>query len=554
MTTDYGSQGKQRYTTVQRSRRGQDGGRGVRGVVAGICRLHRGTTHQLQSVGPMHSVSEARVGRVERLGIKNVDKTADPTYVIWQSVPGKCMRFSYTYGIYIYPVKFEMRVKCYEGTPPVKLVDGPSPFEGLVVIEPDSYVCYDGFPEKAAEVICGELGFPAAEEYSAQALPSTVQRNNYQRLSCPGNSYQRVMDCSPATTRCPLQQIVRLKCRDSLGSCDDPGHVYHGYWNSSITNFGSRLTLTCVEGYVINDNATLQCVVLPGWSNYFPVWKASVPSCLRVGNNGLKTGVAYTLGALLCVISTLSLVSIAFCKQLQKRRQRPLAASDRSNGHTNDAHLQHLRETDRGVSLNPARADSGTVSDPFPDPPDNRHGTLSTHQENPYHISQNLAEVDMTSCHRAEVEKTSFPPRQEYHSLQETSKAQDECYQDRDYHDNDRTTDRMTSGAAKPCGRAHLFDERCYNSLNFGVRSDGVCTRTQDGNISNAHPQRGRHADKSDLNRTPLKVGSSKVMSSEEVFYYQVEADNDTDTCKAPLYAKVDKARGKNNVVSTSYD
>ncbi|XP_072180889.1 uncharacterized protein [Diadema setosum] len=451
-------------------------------------------------------------------------------------------KFNFGFGIYIYPVKFMMMAECYEGIPSVKLVDGHSLSEGLVVLEPDSYVCYDGFTNKAAELVCRELGFPAAEEHSAQSLPRTAKGNSYQQLSCPeGNAFQSVMDCLPTTTKCLLKKVVRLKCQGSSGSCDHPGDVPYGYWDSNVTNFGSRLTLTCDEGYVIYGNATLQCVQLPGWSTYFPVWSASIPPCLRVDHKGHETSVAYILGALLCIISTLSIVSIAFCK-LQKRRHRPLEASDQSNGHTHDGQLQHPRETDNGVSLNPASPDSGTVSRPLTDHQVNGPGTLSAHQENPYHISQNIAEVDMTSCHRAEVEKTSFLPRQEYHSLQETSTALDECYQDRDYHDSDRTTDRMTSGAAKSCGRAHLFDERCYNSLNFGIRSDGVCTGRQDVNIPNAHPQRGRHVDKSDRNR-PLVIGSSTTMSSEEIFYYQVERDNETDTRRAPLYAKVNKHR-----------
>ncbi|XP_072180890.1 uncharacterized protein [Diadema setosum] len=341
------------------------------------------------------------------------------------------MGFSYTYGIYIYPVKFEMRVECYEGTPPVKLVDGPSPFEGLVVIKPDSYVCHDGFTAKAAEVICGELGFPAAEEYSPKTLLSTAKRNNYQRLSCPeGNSFQRVMYCSPATTRCPSKQIVRLKCRDSLGSCNNPGHMYHGYWNSSITEFGSRLTLTCVEGYVINGSATLQCVVPPGWSTYFPVWNASVPSCLRVGDNAHEVKViVYVLGTPLPVIFALLILSTAWCNWLRKRRHRHPHASNQPNDHSNDRQLQHPRETNRGFSLNPARADSSTLSCPLTDK--SKLETLSAQQENPEHVYQDITEVDKMPCHHAGVEATSLT--HEYLSLQETPLEQNDCCEEHEY-------------------------------------------------------------------------------------------------------------------------
>ncbi|XP_071476473.1 uncharacterized protein [Diadema antillarum] len=69
----------------------------------------------------------------------------------------------------------------------------------------------------------------------------------------------------------------------SAAECGHPIHVPDGDWNSNITRFGSIITLTCREGYVINGSATLQCVGRPGWSTYFPVWNDSVPSCQAVG-------------------------------------------------------------------------------------------------------------------------------------------------------------------------------------------------------------------------------------------------------------------------------
>ncbi|XP_071497082.1 uncharacterized protein [Diadema antillarum] len=147
-------------------------------------------------------------------------------------------------------------------SPSVRLVGGPSPLEGFVfLIEPDSYVCYDGFNDKAAELICGELGFPAAEEYSYQTLPSTATSSKAQRL---------------------------LKCPQvSAAVCGPPDHASNGDWSSNITRFGSMITLTCGEGYVINGSATLQCVARPGWSTYLPVWNDSVPSCQAVGETAI---------------------------------------------------------------------------------------------------------------------------------------------------------------------------------------------------------------------------------------------------------------------------
>ncbi|XP_071484518.1 uncharacterized protein [Diadema antillarum] len=463
------------------------------------------------------------------------------------------MRFSFRYGIYIYPVNFKLSVKCYEGIPSVKLVDGPSPLEGMVVLKPDSYVCHDGFTLKAAELVCRELGFPAAEEYSAQVLPNTAIRTSNQWLSCPeGDSVQRLLDCSHATTNCTSNKTVRLICRGPLGSCDHPGQVHDGHWDSSESNFGSQLTLICGKGYVINGSATLQCVGLPGWSTYFPVWNASVPSCSRGenkrdgqnhDNNHRKIVIASTLGILLSVILALSALSIVLCNQLQKRSKKPQGAANQSHDHTSDGQLQQPTDIDRSVSLNPARADSATGSRPFLDHRDNRHGTLSARQEqNSYHISQDMAEAETVPYHLAGAESTSLPSRNEYHSLQETSTEQNNYHQV-DHRDRQhRVKDcRMTNGAGK--GGPRLYDESCYNSLNFGVKSDGVCARTRDANIPKAHPQRGRHTDASGVNRAPSSIGSSTAMSSDQVVYYQVDPDNETDTCKASLYAKVDKKR-----------
>ncbi|XP_072180881.1 uncharacterized protein [Diadema setosum] len=456
------------------------------------------------------------------------------------------IQLSIFYGIYIYPVNFKLSVKCYEGIPSVKMVDGPSPIEGLVVLEPVSYVCYDGFTSKAAEVICGELGFPAAEEYSAQTLPITAKRHSYQRVLCSeGDSFRRLMDCSNVSTKCLMNQTVRLKCRGPLGSCDHPGHVPYGNWDSSDTNFGSRLTLTCDESYVINGSATLQCVGLPGWSTYFPVWNAPVPSCSRVenkrdddnhNNSHRKKAIASTLGILLSVILALSALSIALCNHLQKRRHMPPEASNQSNDRQ-----QCAKETGRGV-LNPTSADGGIVSQPLTDHPDNRLGTLSAHQEDPYHVSQDIAEIETMPWHLAGAETTSLPSRNEYRSLQETSTEQNNYhqvdYRDRQHRGKDR---RMTNGVSK--GEPCLFDEIYYNSLNFGIKSDGVCTHTRDANIRNAHPKRGRYTDTTGVNRAPSSVGSSTAMFSDQVVHYQVDPDNGTDTCKTPLYAKVDKKR-----------
>ncbi|XP_072166923.1 uncharacterized protein [Diadema setosum] len=78
--------------------------------------------------------------------------------------------------------------------PAVKLVEGPSLHEGLVVLEPDRYVCYDGFNAKAAKLVCEELGFPAAEGHTPQTLPSTAAWNRSLRLQCPEGDIQATQE------------------------------------------------------------------------------------------------------------------------------------------------------------------------------------------------------------------------------------------------------------------------------------------------------------------------------------------------------------------------
>ncbi|XP_072164260.1 uncharacterized protein [Diadema setosum] len=284
-----------------------------------------------------------------------------------------------------------MSVECYEGIPLVKLVDGPSPREGLVVIESDKYVCRDGFTPKAAELVCKELGFPAAMEYTSQSIfanGTTATRHKTLVLSC-GEEPLRIVDCLKTTPECSSNRIVRLQCREpgflgcykgnllnlqaasqvklgvdsdgecmstcrrqaesngvavvqqgvciyfqsetyaqmisggnfshswtcpfateidsnrhrsfniSVGFCDHPGIVSNGSWDSGITSLGSKITLSCDKGYAVNGSATLQCVGLSGWSTYFPVWNASVPSCQAVEsktNGKTQTTLTSTLG------------------------------------------------------------------------------------------------------------------------------------------------------------------------------------------------------------------------------------------------------------------
>ncbi|XP_072175612.1 E-selectin-like [Diadema setosum] len=258
--------------------------------------------------------------------------------------------------------------------PLVKLVDGSSPLDGMVVLESDKYMCYDGFNLEAADLVCRELGFPAVKNYSAQPISgaATLKLTDW-FLYSTGCQSARAKDCLSQGTECPSNKAVKLRCREpgfrgcypdhryislassvlgfnvysdeecvstcrgkpenpdivmtdemrcrcfrseeytnfisgvtcahswipqtslesgskahclfnlSVGFCKHPCPVSDGYWDSNNTSFGSKVTLTCDEGFTLNDRATLQCG-RPGWSTYFPVWNASVPSCLAAGN------------------------------------------------------------------------------------------------------------------------------------------------------------------------------------------------------------------------------------------------------------------------------
>ncbi|XP_071508445.1 uncharacterized protein [Diadema antillarum] len=107
--------------------------------------------------------------------------------------------------------------------PSVKLVDGPSHLDGLLVTGSDNYVCFDGFTNASAKRVCTELGFPAAKEFSV-----------------------------------------------SVGFCDHPGIVPNGLWDSNITRFGSKITLACGREFVVNGSATMQCMGLPGAVDLLP--------------------------------------------------------------------------------------------------------------------------------------------------------------------------------------------------------------------------------------------------------------------------------------------
>ncbi|XP_072163571.1 uncharacterized protein [Diadema setosum] len=670
-----------------------------------------------------------------------------------------------------------MTVKCYDEMPAVQLAHGPSILEGLVVLESDKYVCFDGFTAKAAELVCGELGFPAAEEYSAQELPSTAPRTRTQSVSCSSdNSYrfQRLRDCP--ITECSSSRAVRVKCREpgflgcyqgnqqtisflldygselhsdevctstcrrkpknneialihrgiciclrskryaglitegsfsdnrtcpinrqaqlvseervhysfdiSVGSCNHPGSVTYGRWDSNITEYGSKITLTCGEGYVINGSATLQCVKLPGWSTYFPQWNASVPFCQAVKNEtndiGLhtvnpststpqitvntfsveqsardvsifhktstmipsskmkpsadlvttwdptpsfnKTGstqdsttwestsplysrvpvikiIAYTIGAFLSVVFVvLCVLSLFWRKRRQKSRRGRSHLPNQANNYSDDGQLQlypvstatqNANMTTDVDLLDYSSINADTMGHPIPSRSGDRYGDVTDHQEDPYHIYQDTEEVrnghsrfggvdpssSSTSVGSNMGRATTAVNSSGYHGyqcLQETSLDQPaSLYEDCDYQDVDidNRKDSMTKDDFKSTARVCLFDDSCYNSLDFGERSDrvfaqasNVCmdseygcikhvTHDDDKQIHDPLPSTtGSTSGRAD-SMSCSNLSSAKIVPSEDLLNKaDCEKSHDVDSTYSLI--RKDETHGEENLVS----
>ncbi|XP_072182210.1 C4b-binding protein beta chain-like [Diadema setosum] len=90
---------------------------------------------------------------------------------------------------------------------------------------------------------------------------------------------------------CPEEMVVGpdvfYAFNVSYGFCDHLGFVENGTWDSNSTWFGSIVTLTCEQGFIVNGSATVQCVGLPGQSTYFPAWNSSIPTCKAVTSSGM---------------------------------------------------------------------------------------------------------------------------------------------------------------------------------------------------------------------------------------------------------------------------
>ncbi|XP_071512027.1 uncharacterized protein [Diadema antillarum] len=173
---------------------------------------------------------------------------------------------------------------------------------------------------------------------------------------------------------------------------------------------GSEITLTCGQGFVIEGSATLQCMRLPGWSSYSPVWNSSVPSCRPLNttddNQGHRSTAKYrenttnviqtaeemtaetdsdsgrlatqiiivsTVGTILGFFSILLFIGcIVWCiHRRKKKRRRPADSNSSSANITSNSCAVHHSSTEH---------------------PDNRIGDASSGRKKVYQIYQNSAQ------------------------------------------------------------------------------------------------------------------------------------------------------------------
>ncbi|XP_011674818.1 uncharacterized protein LOC105443408 [Strongylocentrotus purpuratus] len=156
--------------------------------------------------------------------------------------------------------------------------------------------------EKVVKIICHEPGYKGCYELDTETLqniprftfPSTarcinscktheiqtIAIMNHVKCFCSTSAEVQLVDapkCSKETT-----SLLKMAVYDaSVGFCEELNDTIGGSWDSNITWFGSILHLTCMDGYSLKGNGTLQCV--PGLTPYYPMWNDSVPDCIMGG-------------------------------------------------------------------------------------------------------------------------------------------------------------------------------------------------------------------------------------------------------------------------------
>ncbi|XP_041486056.1 uncharacterized protein LOC121432259 [Lytechinus variegatus] len=70
----------------------------------------------------------------------------------------------------------------------------------------------------------------------------------------------------------------------TIGFCEHPGDVDHGWWSSNYTHLGSTLKLSCETGYVINGSEFIECKpneISTNMTKMGQDWDKTIPECQR---------------------------------------------------------------------------------------------------------------------------------------------------------------------------------------------------------------------------------------------------------------------------------
>ncbi|XP_072164449.1 uncharacterized protein [Diadema setosum] len=351
-----------------------------------------------------------------------------------------------------------------------------------------------------------------------------------------------------------------------------PGRsTYFPTWNGSIpfcwkfesvTKGGTTTTLTPTQNadYISNEG------LLPYELTTLPEITATSSLTSEVPENN---GDVFAMAALLCVVPILlAILVIVLCRHHKKRRR----SSQISNQSIRQLEMLRIDNPNQNLSSTDHVVLNTTIADGVAEghPSQNHHGNIfrdvTTHQENLYHIYQDAAEVEKGPSQASNLQKVSLcavsfqnnvttsvhasvsiPCVYENHGVQETSFDQTAIgYEDCEYQDVDLCgNDWLKKKGSRSFDGAHLFDERCYNSLNFGKRSaQSIPSNTDseydhcncslldkslqspptDFSVSGPSSHGEVHSDRSDDIPYPC-AGSLTPVNRDDAFYYQLHPD-----------------------------
>ncbi|XP_053387316.1 uncharacterized protein LOC128551050 [Mercenaria mercenaria] len=169
----------------------------------------------------------------------------------------------------------------------IRMADGPSSTNGRVELKSlDTWgtVCDDYFGMQEANAICSMLEYPPAVSYfvGAHYGPGTGPIF-VDDLSCGGDALH-INNCTYITyDNCDHDDDVSVVCTD----CGDP-KPEHGFINSTFTNYGSAVHVTCEKDFNLIGDFEIICQLNGTWSN-LPICKLIDCGTPRPSNGNINT-------------------------------------------------------------------------------------------------------------------------------------------------------------------------------------------------------------------------------------------------------------------------